>query len=158
MEKLHLSNEHADWLEDKRQIHCELAAKLGVVTTRDGNLAFEYRRNGETLFLKVRKEVVRDGQPGKSYWIEPKGSDLFLWNADSLSEPSGAPLIVTEGEFDALSFAMAGAPHVVSVPNGAAGKPGEGDIVPDEDRQAVLSAARGCGLLLPAGLLSPCRR
>jgi twinkle protein len=48
--------------------------------------------------------------------------------------PLQGPLIITEGEFDALSFLTSGATHVVSVPNGSPlEKPGEGDIEPTED-------------------------
>ena len=85
------------------------------MTTKDGHLAFEYRRGGTPAFLKVRKQT----DEGKTFWIEPKGTELCFGNEDSLRDPSGAPLIVTEGEFDALSFLAAGATHVVSVPNGA---------------------------------------
>jgi twinkle protein len=131
MAKRQLSTRHAQWLEDARKIPCEIAAEAGVVSTQDGNLAFEYRRNGVSLFAKVRKETAE----GKTFWIEPKGAELCLWNEDSLSDPSGAPLIVTEGEIDALSVLAAGVtPYVVSVPNGAAlDKPGKGEIVPTED-------------------------
>jgi len=131
MPKLQLADKHAQWLERARKIPCEIAADTGVVTARDGNLAFEYRRGGMLAFLKVRKETAE----GKTFWIEPKGAELCLWNEDSLSEPSGAPLIVTEGEIDGLSCLVTGVtPHVVSVPNGAAlERPGEGDIDPAED-------------------------
>lgn len=128
--RLQLSIEHAKWLEAVRKIPCEVAAEMGVVS-KGSNLAFEYRRNGVGSFLKVRREA----EGTKTFWIEPKGAVLSLWNLDCLSEPSEAPLIITEGEFDALSFLAAGATHVVSVPNGAAGRPGEGDIVPAQDHQ-----------------------
>jgi twinkle protein len=60
-----------------------------------------------------------------------------LWNFDSLNEASGKgqTLIITEGEFDALSWMTAGASYVVSVPNGAPGQPGQGDIDPRTDKQ-----------------------
>jgi twinkle protein len=125
--KLQLSIEHAKWLEAVRKIPCELGAELGVVSKGD-HIAFEYRQNGVSSFLKVRTSQ-------KQFWIEPKGAELCLWNEDCLSEPSNAPLIITEGEFDALSFIAAGATHVVSVPNGAAGRPGEGEIDPAQDQQ-----------------------
>lgn len=126
--KLQLSIEHAKWLEAVRKIPCELAAEMGVVSKGD-SLAFEFRQNGVVSFLKVRT-------PDKRFWIEPKGAALCLWNEDCLSEPSGsAPLIITEGEIDALSFLAAGGTRVVSVPNGAAGRPGEGDINPADDHQ-----------------------
>ncbi len=87
------------------------------------------------VLLRIRKEVVENGKTAKTFWIEPKGAELCLWNEDCLREPSDAPLIITEGELDALSFLAAGATHVVSVPNGATlDKPGEGDIVPRDDR------------------------
>jgi twinkle protein len=135
LSKLPLSIEHAAWLETERKIRSELAAEMGVVS-KGKNLAFEYRRNGAPVFLKVRKEMIADGgTPIKTFWIEPKGVELRLWNEDCLSEPSGAPLVITEGEIDALSCLETGTtPHVVSVPNGAAlDKAGEGDIFPAED-------------------------
>jgi twinkle protein len=133
MGKLTLSEAHAQWLEDVRRIPCEIAAEMGIVS-KGPNLAFEYRRNGLPVFIKVRREVVENGESTKTFWIEPKGSMLCLWNEDCLSEPSEATLIITEGEIDALSLLASGATHVVSVPNGSPlDKPGEGDIKPDED-------------------------
>jgi twinkle protein len=133
--KLQLSIEHAKWLEAVRKIPCELAAEMGVVS-RGENLAFEYRQNGISSFLKVRREILEADQVTKTFWIEPKGSARCFWNEDCLNARSASEtLVVTEGEFDALSFLASGATSVVSVPNGSAGKPGEGDIVPSEDRQ-----------------------
>ena len=133
--KLQLSIEHAKWLEAVRKIPCEMAAEMGVVS-RGENLAFEYRQNGISSFLKVRREMLEADQVTKTFWIEPKGSALCFWNEDCLSARSASEtLVITEGEFDALSFLASGATSVVSVPNGSAGKPGEGDIVPSEDRQ-----------------------
>jgi twinkle protein len=136
MERRELTIAHAEWLEAARKIPCEVAAAAGVVS--DGkHLAFEYRQNGTVSFLKVRREVVEHGERTKTFFIQPKGVELCLWNEDCLSAPSSpdAPLIITEGEFDALSFMTAGVPDVVSVPNGAAGRPGQGAIVPSEDKQ-----------------------
>jgi twinkle protein len=138
LEKLHLSLEHAKWLEAVRKIPCEIAAEMGVVSKGE-HLAFEYRKNGELSFLKVRREIAMDGEVSKTFWIEPKGSELFLWNEDCLAKEgdapsSNAPLIITEGEIDALSFLASGATRVVSVPNGAPlSAPGEGDVNPSED-------------------------
>lgn len=125
--KLELSHEHARLLEEQRKIPSELAAQAGV-TSRSNNLAFEYRRNGVCSFLKLRS-------PDKKFWVDPAGSELFLWNEDALSERSNEPIIITEGEIDALSFMTAGETCVLSVPNGAAGKPGDGNIDPTDDRQ-----------------------
>jgi twinkle protein len=131
--KLQLSIEHAKWLEAVRKIPCEIAAEMGVVS-KGPNIAFEYRQNGVPSFVKMRKEIFENGETDKTFWIEPKGSALCLWNEDCLSEPFEAPLIITEGEFDALSFLVSGATHVVSVPNGSPfEKPGEGDVDPSND-------------------------
>lgn len=130
--KLELSTAHAEWLEEKRKIPCEIAAKTGIVS-RGSDLAFEFSKNGALQFRKIRKETTE----GKKFFIEPSGVPLCLFNVDCLKEPCGpeVPLIICEGEIDVPSWMVAGATRVVSVPNGAAGKPGEGDIVPGEDRQ-----------------------
>lgn len=136
LEKLQLSLEHSTWLEGVRKIPCEIAAEHGVVS-RGQHLAFEYRQNGVALFRKVRQEITKNGQVGKTFWIEPKDVSLILWNDDCLNEPCSpaTPLVVTEGEFDGLACLAAGATHVVSVPNGAIlARPGEGDVIPSEDR------------------------
>lgn len=135
--RLDLSQQHAEWLEDARKIPCEIAAEIGFVS-RGNDLAFEFRRNGALQFRKIRKAIRNaDGTTGKTFFIEPSGVPLMLFNEDCLNEPCGpdTPLIICEGEIDAASWIAAGATKVVSVPNGAAGKPGEGDIIPAEDRQ-----------------------
>ena len=129
LQKLELSHEHAIWLEETRKIPCEIAAEIGFVSSGK-NLSFEFRRKGVCLFRKVRT-------PDKKFWIEPAGSELFLFNEDCLSEPCSpeVPLNICEGEIDAASWLAAGATRVVSVPNGSAGKSGEGDIDPLDDKQ-----------------------
>ena len=56
-----------------------------------------------------------------------EGAPLALWNADCLSDPrlrnGQAPLLITEGEWDAIAAIQSGCPCTVSVPNGAPGKP-----------------------------------
>lgn len=135
--KLELSSTHAEWLEDTRKIPCEIAAEAGFVS-RGNDLAFEYRTNDGLSFRKVRREIKNaDGSAGKTFFIEPPGRPLSLFNEACLSDPCKpeTPLIICEGEIDAASWMTAGATRVVSVPNGAPAKPGEGDIVPAEDRQ-----------------------
>jgi len=129
LQRLELSHEHAEWLEDVRKIPSELAAEIGFVS-KGKELAFEFRRNDVCMFRKMRTM-------DKRFWIEPAGADLFLFNEDCLSEPCSpdVPLIICEGEIDAASWLAAGATRVVSVPNGSAGKGGEGDIDPTNDKQ-----------------------
>ena len=129
-ESTQLDIAHAEWLEDVRKIPVEVASEAGVISKR-GAIGFVYRKNGQPQFAKFRT------LDKTKFWIEPAGIALCLWNLDSLAEASGQneTLIITEGEFDALSWMVAGAPYVVSVPNGAPSKPGEGDITPSSDGQ-----------------------
>ena len=143
--KLELSEEHARWLETERQLPCELAAELGMVSWGK-RLVFEYRAKGELLWRQVRFErQTETGQPDKTFacyapdgrTLKEAGVELSFWNEDDLSDESlpDAPRIITEGQFDAASFKLAGATHVVSVPNGTVDRLGEGDILPEEDRR-----------------------
>jgi twinkle protein len=137
-----LSEAHAHWLEEKRQIPCELAAELGIVS-KGVNLVFEYRRNGALLWKQERIEQ----QDGKTFrcWapdgrttLKQAGIALSFWNEDDLLATSTpeAPRIITEGQFDTASFKEAGFQHVGSVPNGATDRPGaEEEIHPEEDHQ-----------------------
>ena len=118
-----LSTEHATWLE-ARGISCETAAAAGVTSSKN-NIVFDFQ-----TFQKFRS--VKE----KRFWMEPAGAELRMWNEAKAAEQSepGAPLIITEGEIDALSFMTAGFANVVSVPNGASlDRPGEGEIVPHTD-------------------------
>jgi len=125
-------------LEEERAIPSEIASEYGVVS-RGPHVAFEFRKNGVCQYRQIKRRARNeDGTTGKAFHIEPAGAALFFWNDDCLNEPLPAPdtpLIITEGVEDALSWLAAGAPFVVSVPNGTPDRPGEGDIVPSEDRQ-----------------------
>lgn len=120
-----LDVKQAELLEAKRRIPCEIASEAGVVSRADA-IGWEYRDRGAVRFVKWRGK-------DKRFWIEPSGQKLQLWNIDALREGTPDLVIFTEGEFDALAWMTAGAPHVVSVPNGAPGTPGHGDINPSED-------------------------
>lgn len=137
---LELSEAHALWLEDERKIPSELAVALGIRSSGK-DLVFEYTQNGKLLWRQHRIEK-RDG--GKSFAclapdgrpISEAGIGLSFWNLDDLNDVSSpnVPRIITEGQFDCASFKAAGFPFVVSVPNGASGQPGQGEIVIEDDR------------------------
>ena len=102
LDKPQLSEVHARWLEDARKIPSELAAELGVVSKGE-NIAFEFRRvKGTVSFLKVRRAIA-DGS--KTFWIEPKGAELCLWNEPCLTEPSDGRLFATPSS---LRYLMSG--------------------------------------------------
>ncbi len=105
------------WLE-ARNLDPEIATRYGVesYTTRSGEaIGFSYMLAGEHVNTKFR------ALGAKEFWMAPEGM-LCLWNAPTLEDHTlrrSTPLIVTEGEIDALTAIQCGFPHVVSVPNGA---------------------------------------
>ena len=121
-----LSEVHAHWLEG-RGIPVEIATEVGLCS-RGREIGFPFRTaDGTVSFTKWRGT-------DKSFRIEPSGQSLILWGLDRLADVSSDTLIINEGEIDALSMMTAGMGAVVSVPNGAPSRPGEGDIRPPDDR------------------------
>lgn len=112
---------------ERRSIDPETAARYAVYTgSRDadgdvlpdsrGNIiAFPFNDHGRSVAEKYRT-------PDKKFWQRAGGRRTF-WNADALDDPSLAsghqPLIITEGEIDALTAIDCGFPLAVSVPDGA---------------------------------------
>lgn len=122
-----------DWLDSERAIPHEVSAKCGVVS-HNGKLAFEYRLDGILRYLKIRI-VTEDG--GKSFMRDRKNveSSMFLEHFLQTDPDPSSPLVICEGEIDALSLVTAGIPNVVSVPDGAQlAELGTGKIIPEEDK------------------------
>lgn len=119
-----MHEKHTQWLE-ARGLDPELAEKFGLHTRPDAEghwLAIPYLENGQAVNHKYRLTSE------KRHRMDA-GAPLALWNADCLSDPTvrngQAPLVITEGEWDALAAIQAGFQFAVSVPNGAPGKPTE---------------------------------
>lgn len=112
-----MHDKHKAWIE-ARGIDPALAEKFGLATTHDAGgywLTVPYLERGEPVNHKYRLTSE------KRHRMDA-GSPLTLWNVDCLRTPevlAGAPVVITEGEWDALAALTAGVPHVVSVPNGA---------------------------------------
>jgi twinkle protein len=109
---------HIEWIE-ARGLDPRLAEALGLETVqREGKawLAVPYLDHGEIVNHKFRRTAEKDHR------MEP-GAPLALWNADCLSDPKvlngQAPVVITEGEWDAIAVIQAGHPFAVSVPAGA---------------------------------------
>lgn len=125
----HLSEKHAQWLEETRKIPVEIAIREGLYSIGD-KLHFPFSENGELKYAKFR--TTRE----KSFGRDKAGASTMLWRIDALCEAisKGETLIITEGEIDALSWLAIGEGWVVSTPDGAQkAKPGEGKIYPSND-------------------------
>ena len=117
-----LHERHRAWIES-RGLDPQLAERLGLKTVQRGGknwLAVPYTEAGETINHKYRLTSDKDHRMDD-------GAPLALWNVDCLNDPkvrSGqAPVVITEGEWDAIAALQSGFPFVASVPNGAPGKP-----------------------------------
>lgn len=119
-----LHKRHAEWLMG-RGLDPALAETFGLASIQDGEgvwLAVPYLEGEAEINHKYRLTSE------KRHRMDP-GAPLSLWNVNCLADQrlrSGhAPLVITEGEWDALAAIQAGFPFAVSVPNGAPGKPTE---------------------------------
>ena len=123
----------SDWLT-ARGLDLDLAAKRGLYSTsgkdgedngddRSDRLAVPYFVGDTVVNVKIKKLRPKGDE---APWLSRKGGQLVFWNRDAIADPglSDQPLIITEGEWDALAALQAGFQRVVSVPNGAPDQPG----------------------------------
>lgn len=109
----------------RRGLDVELVDSLGLDgVRRDGSdhcLVLPFKRMGEVVRRKYR---FFDREEGK--WTADKGGLRIAFNEDALRDDGliGQPLIITEGELDAVSAIQAGFARTISVPDGAP-PPGE---------------------------------
>lgn len=107
---------------EARGLDVELASRLGVNgARRDGGelIELEFRRAGEVVRRKFKRVVEAEGKP--RYWQEPKGGVKLAWNEDVVRDDGllEQPLVITEGELDALTAIQCGFLRSISVPDGA---------------------------------------
>jgi twinkle protein len=101
-----------------RGLDIEVAASKGLFSERAGDggeiLVFPFVRDGAVINHKRR--VL----PKEKMW-QDKGAPKAAWNEDALRDDSllSQPLIITEGEFDALAAIQCGFLRTISVPDGA---------------------------------------
>lgn len=116
-----LQQEHVAALE-ARGIDPELAVRLRLHTVfgNAGGSAcvFPYLRDGQVVNRKFRTSLTQ-GDKGK-IWQDKSGVKC-VYNEDILKDDSllDQPLIITEGEIDAITAIQAGFPRTISVPDGA---------------------------------------
>ncbi len=104
-------------LIEARGLDIELMARLGVGGSDrfpDG-IAIPYVEQGAVVACKHRT------LDAEKRFTQDAGGKQILWNVDCLADDTlrTEPLIVTEGELDAIAAIQAGFPRTVSVPGGA---------------------------------------
>ena len=124
----------ADWEMDephglaleRRGLSVETAVRLGwrpcAGPTDDLWIAIPIIDQGKVVGRKYRTIT------GKKTFAQDKGTPQILYNIDCLRDPklAGYPLVITEGEMDALAAIQCGYPKTVSVPGGAPDHDAEG--------------------------------
>ena len=80
-----------------------------------GNIVFPFYRNNELIYVKYRKPKKHTKEDGAKEW-QDANTEPILYGMDNVSY--NKPLVICEGEIDALSLYEAGVTNVVSVPCG----------------------------------------
>lgn len=119
-----ISNQLMDILT-ARGIDVEVADRLGLASTqREGGeaLVLPFVREGKVVRRKYRRF------DGDNRWSADKGGVRCAFNEDCLRDDGllAQPLLVTEGELDAIAAIQAGFTRTISVPDGAPQKPVDG--------------------------------
>lgn len=126
-------------LLEARGLDVELLERLGVHDSERGRdmIAIPYFEAGKRVNTKYRTIA------GEKQFSQDAGARKCFWNIDVLSDPTlqDQPLIITEGEFDAIAALQAGFPRTISVPDGAPAQ----EIGQEEGgaKYSYLSDARG---------------
>ena len=132
--KNQLSSQHYDWLF-KRGISKETADKAKLfaadkyfarLNKNAPAIGFPYFRNGALVAVKYRSF------PEKDFTQESGGAHDFF-NIDNVI--AGKPIVIVEGEIDALTLMEAGIENAISVPGGAPVKVADGKVLPSEDKK-----------------------
>lgn len=129
-----IHDKHREWIE-ARGISADLAEKLGLKTVSRGGknwLSVPYVENGVEVNHKYRLTSTKDH-------LMDGGAPLVLWNHDCLLETSSRPVVICEGEWDAMVAISLGW-RALSVPNGA--PTDETPDVANADRYEFLWRAR----------------
>lgn len=83
-------------------------------------IAFPYYRNGAHINTTYVHYLKVDGEKTKHVW-QATGCERILYGLDYIDAEQ--PIIICEGQIDALSFVQSGFTNVLSIPDGAPEKP-----------------------------------
>jgi twinkle protein len=129
-----LQDHHYAWLS-KRGISQQTADKMklfasdkffGKLGKTSDAIGFPYFRNGALVAAKYRSFPEKD-------FTQDQGGAHDFFGIDLVEK--GKPLVIVEGEIDALTAMECGIENVVSVPSGAPIKVADGKVLPSEDKK-----------------------
>lgn len=98
----------------KRKISLATLEAFQIGADAHGNILFPFYCDGKLVFVKYRAPRKPQGKERKEWQESSTRPILFGMDLCSFSQP----LIITEGQIDALSLYEAGVRNVVSVPSG----------------------------------------
>ena len=99
-----------------RKISRETVDAFRIGADDKGNIVFPFYVGGENVFVKFRKpRKQKPDEKGPKEWREPN-TKAVLFGMDDCS--FAKPLIICEGQIDAMALYEAGVRNVVSVPSG----------------------------------------
>lgn len=98
----------------KRAISASTLDAYSISADEHGNIVFPFYEGGDLTYVKFRKPKKPEKKEPKEWQLSETKPILFGMHLCDRSYP----LIITEGEIDALSLFEAGAKNVVSVPSG----------------------------------------
>ncbi len=98
-----------------RKISRKTLDDYGIASDMHGNIIFPFRRNGILEYVKYRKP--RKPSPGDPKEWQAKGARPILFGMDLCVHSK--PLVITEGQIDAMALHEVGIVNAVSVPSGA---------------------------------------
>lgn len=101
---------------DRRKISKETVDAFKIASDADGNIVFPFYFNGTNIFEKYRKPFKHDKKSKAPKEWRCAGAKSILFGMDACS--FNQPLVITEGQIDAMSLYEAGITNVVSVPSG----------------------------------------
>lgn len=100
---------------ERRRIGAETLKAYKIAADDQGNIVFPFYRDGVLVFVKFRRPYKPREKENKEWQAAGTCPILFGMDLCAFSQP----LIITEGQIDALALAEAGATNVVSVPSGS---------------------------------------
>lgn len=98
-----------------RKISEQTLKDFKIASDSNGNIVFPFYRDGILTYVKYRKPKRVEKGDGPKEW-QNKNTESILFGMDMVS--FNKPLIITEGQIDAMSLYEAGCTNVVSVPAG----------------------------------------